>query len=392
MLTLRILALALFVAGAAHAQNLPIANAGPDQTIDCALPTGQNVTLDASGSSDGDGDTGSQPLTYSWKDTDGDVELSTEAMPTLSFEPGTHVLSLTVNDGTDGDSEATDDGSESDSLVTLVVNADTNAPELVMDDLSDVLFPPNHKTHPYAIADMVESVTDDCSELTIEDVVFSDGSSDEDDNGKGDGNTKHDVVFSDDCSEAHVRAERAGPGDGRVYTLNLHVDDEAGNRASDNYQIAVPHDRGRGHEAVDSGTSAEYFSACHDAVAPAACPPGPSECAAAGAGSLSFKTKQSSLRLRVSDFGAAALTDEAPLVCLYEVAGEAAPAGGAASFSKVKIKATSARASAKGAGVMLPELPVEGALRAELHTGETCVAVDFEEAKQKAGKYRARIK
>ena len=85
----------------APANTIPLANAGPDQTVG----QGVEVTLDGTGSSDGD----NHPLTYAWRQTGGDtVSLSstsdaspTFTAPSLVFGDANAVLTfeLTVNDG-----------------------------------------------------------------------------------------------------------------------------------------------------------------------------------------------------------------------------------------------------------------------------------------------------
>jgi hypothetical protein len=70
----------------------PVANAGPDQTVEQTSPQGANVTLNGTGSSDPDNDT----LTYYWNWTGGSA---TGATPTALFPPGNTTVTLRVTDG-----------------------------------------------------------------------------------------------------------------------------------------------------------------------------------------------------------------------------------------------------------------------------------------------------
>ncbi len=374
MLRLRFTPILLLAAAsfgsAAAAQNLPVAEAGESQVIDCALPEGAGVTLDGTGSSDAD----LQPLTYSWTDATLAV-LSTEPMPTLLLAPGTHVITLIVNDGVDGDSLP--------DTVLITVNADVTPPDLVLASDADESWPPNHKLRGYEVADIAESVSDDCSELTLDDVVFGHATSDEPDDGLGDGSTNADVQFSDDCQSADVRSERSGGGDGRVYELVLQVADEAGNLAEETYTISVPHDRA--HDANDSGDVSEYESACGGGDGLSVCPAAPTPaCTAASAGDaeLGSGPKGASLRWRSSGFAAGSVAAGDNLVCVYV---DGAAAGGALSPDKVKVRGKKGQGAldvaARGGDLGLPALPLaSGAvLRLELHDGAgDCVS--YEEA------------
>ena len=94
-----------------------MANAGLDQTVECTGPSGCNVTLDGSASSDPDGD----PLSYEWKDAGG-IVIGSSAAVTVTLPLGTHTLTLTVNDGKGG--------TASDAV--LVVVQDTTPPTLTL--------------------------------------------------------------------------------------------------------------------------------------------------------------------------------------------------------------------------------------------------------------------
>ncbi len=76
----------------------PTADAGPDQTVECASPGGTQVALDGSGSTDPDGDA----LSYSWTWDGGSAEGAT---PLVTLPYGTTTVTLTVSDGESEDSD-----------------------------------------------------------------------------------------------------------------------------------------------------------------------------------------------------------------------------------------------------------------------------------------------
>ena len=91
----------------------PTANAGPDQTVECAGAT-TAVNLDGSASTAGSGTINS----YSW--AEGATPLGTGAMLTVNLPVGTHTITLTVTD--------TGGGSDTDDVVITV--QDTLAPDI----------------------------------------------------------------------------------------------------------------------------------------------------------------------------------------------------------------------------------------------------------------------
>lgn len=290
----------------------PVANAGPDQTVEQAYYQGADVTLDGSGSSDPDGD----PLTYSWTWTGGSA---TGVSPTVSLPLGTTTVTLTVYDGEYSDNDtvditvvdttppvidcpadvtveqesaagtvvpltatatdicdadveitsdapaifplgtttvtftATDDSGNSATCTTTVTVIDTTPPDISVTVSPDTLWPPNHR-----MVDILATVTvsDICDAAPS--VVLTSITSDEPDDTKGkewdsqdstsgDGNTVNDIQGADietEDYEFQLRAERAGAGDGRVYTITYTVTDASGNEASASATVVVPHDTG----------------------------------------------------------------------------------------------------------------------------------------------------
>lgn len=97
-------------------QNIPVADAGPDQTVEQTSPAGAEATLNGSGSYDPD--LGPQPLTYSWSWAGG---MANGVSPTVLFPPGTTEVTLTVSDG---------QFTSTDTVSVTVV--DTTPPSVVM--------------------------------------------------------------------------------------------------------------------------------------------------------------------------------------------------------------------------------------------------------------------
>jgi hypothetical protein len=199
----------------------PVADAGPDRQIECA---GENtpVTLDGSGSYDPDGSI----VDYSWSEND--AVIASGVSPTVNLDYGTHTITLTVTD----DQAATN----SDNVTIAIV--DTTAPviDLALDTTS--LWPPEHEMH--LVASGV-GARDACSGGVVTEVSVT---SNEPENGTGDGNTAPDWKIEDNGDgtfDVWVRAERAGTGEGRIYTITVTATDSLGNSTSTSAEITVGH-------------------------------------------------------------------------------------------------------------------------------------------------------
>ncbi|NNF07088.1 MAG: HYR domain-containing protein, partial [Candidatus Eisenbacteria bacterium] len=311
---------------AATVNRPPVADAGPDQTVECESHTTTTVQMDGSGSSDPDGD----PLTYAWSATGVTFSNANAQSPTGEFPKGTTVVTLVVSDGIQEDSDqvsitiedttppvitcpdpitvecteaggtskddpqlipffdgvsatdicddnpvitnnapdlfalgvttvtfyATDADDNVDSCMVDVTVEDTTPPEITVELDRNVLWPPNHKMVP--IAATVE-VTDICDPNPT--FVLTSITSNEADNGIGDGNTDDDIdaEFGTPDVDFELRAERKGNGDGRKYTIIYTAMDMSGNTAPDTVCVTVPHDQSGNAAAlagfIPSGTS-----------------------------------------------------------------------------------------------------------------------------------------
>jgi len=215
----------------------PVADAGEDRTIECASESGARVTLDGSGSSDPDSSEGTNDdiVSFEWFEFFGapdETPLGEGETLEVELSAGDHVITLKVTD-----SEGETDTDE----VTIDIQ-DTTPPSISVTLDPSMLWPPNHRM--VDVSAMVDA-DDACGDTTI--MLISVVSS-EDENANGDGNTEPDIMGADpgtDDRSFRLRAERAGGGSGRVYTVKYKATDEAGNESDETTaEVVVPHDRG----------------------------------------------------------------------------------------------------------------------------------------------------
>jgi hypothetical protein len=159
-------------------------------------------------------------------DPDGDA-LTLALDSTGPFGIGDHIVTLTV----------TDSHGLSNSFSTIVTVTPLSITNLSADRTQ--LWPPNHKmmdvTVDYDVVENCGSLPFNC-ELTV--------TSNEPVNGKGDGNSSPDWEIID-AHHVRLRAERAGDGDGRIYTISLTCTDSNGISSTRSAQVSVAENQQR---------------------------------------------------------------------------------------------------------------------------------------------------
>jgi uncharacterized protein (TIGR03118 family) len=100
-----------------------------------------------------------------------------------------------------------------------------------------VLWPPNHQFVPVTVS---YDAVDDCDPNPV--CTLSVASSEGD--GRGSGSTSPDWQVID-AHHVELRAERAGNGGGRVYTITASCSDQVGFSTDSTFTVTVPHDNGK---------------------------------------------------------------------------------------------------------------------------------------------------
>lgn len=103
----------------------------------------------------------------------------------------------------------------------------------------DSLWPANHKYVDVTATVVASDNFDPNPTITLVSVT-----SNEPDNGLGDGDTANDIVIVDNF-HFKLRAERSGTGTGRTYTITYRVTDACGNSATGSVAVSVPKSKGK---------------------------------------------------------------------------------------------------------------------------------------------------
>jgi hypothetical protein len=201
-----------------YRNHAPIANAGEDQIVIAGRDCVATVTLNGRGS-DADGDA----LTYAWTGPSGPTAGATLS---ISLPIATYVFTLAVDDH--------NGGFASDVVVVTVVDATPPEITAVTATPSRIL-QTNHAMVPVSVN---ASITDCDPSASCKIVSVT---SNEPDNGLGDGDTPIDWKITGDLT-LELRAERAGTGAGRVYTILVACTDAAGNTSTSTVTVTVPHE------------------------------------------------------------------------------------------------------------------------------------------------------
>ena len=99
------------------------------------------------------------------------------------------------------------------------------------------IWPPNHKM----VAITLTATTSDIVSAVTTKIISA--TSNEPDNGLGDGDTAGDIVITGAMS-LNLRAERGGNGTGRIYTITVEARDAAGNVSTKTTTVSVPLNQG----------------------------------------------------------------------------------------------------------------------------------------------------
>ena len=148
-------------------------------------------------------------------------------------QPGRYELSYRVSDA-----------SGSLAIAQRVVEVvDTASPTLSLRAAPSTLWPTDHKLVPVHVEIGASDRCDAHPRVVLEGVT-----SNEPDEGRGDGDKAHDIQAADPGTadaDFLLRAERMGQGRGRIYTAVYRVTDASGNAVVQRTEVGVPHDQAR---------------------------------------------------------------------------------------------------------------------------------------------------
>jgi hypothetical protein len=205
----------------------PVANAGPDQTVECTGHGCALVTLDGSKSSGPDGDT----LSFVWQD-ESNKQLGTSAVTQLAVPMGAHTFTLTVAYA----------GGLASTAVTHVTVRDTTPPTLQVSLSPNVIRSREQELVRVNATVKVSDVCDPNPTVKLLSIISNDpaerGRHRVSDVQAVGGGPLH---FGTDVRSFLLRAEHSERGKDIVYTVTYSATDASGNTTTATAQVRVGH-------------------------------------------------------------------------------------------------------------------------------------------------------
>lgn len=226
-----------------------LADAGQYSPIQCASTQGTNVTLDGSQSRF------AESWLWTWSEGTEEKTASDEITLPQFFEPGTHTVTLKVDCLLESP-DCHDHYMDTDEA-TITVIPDSMPPVISGISAPIRMWPPNHKYATFTLQDYVESVQDNCTVLSPQDLVIVRVTSDEPEDSNGDGHTINDIVILPDRKSVKLRRERRAKGNGRVYTIYFAAIDENENTTTGAFLVHIPLSEWR--DVIDDGSSYQQY-------------------------------------------------------------------------------------------------------------------------------------
>lgn len=144
------------------------------------------------------------------------------------FPKGETIVTWTVTDASGNTAACTQNVTVEDHEMPVISNGAATP---------NTLWPPNHELVSITVN---YAASDNCGATAC---TLS-ATSNEPDNGLGDGDTANDIqLIPGDAHHLNLRAERSGTGDGRIYTITSTCTDGSGNTTKQAAQVRVPHNR-----------------------------------------------------------------------------------------------------------------------------------------------------
>jgi len=203
----------------------PKANAGADQTVECTSTSGASFRLQGTAT-----DPDNNVAVTSWRS-------GSRVGPEVSNDLVSDT-SLGVGVAKDFVLRVVDGYMQGDEDVCNVKVVDTTPPQLSLSVSPNRMSPPNHAL--ILITATIQAI-DTCDATPAVRLVSI--TSNEPDNGLGDGDLPNDVqgaAFGTDDRQFLLRRERGGLGKGRVYTITYSATDASGNATKQQATVTVP--------------------------------------------------------------------------------------------------------------------------------------------------------